>query len=1198
MREPARGRSDDDAPAVLEVFSNSARVWFVALVVDARDGVLTLRFIDKEGAKCEKSAYLEDPRVAVFGKHTAGLLPPDVVAVPSASRPGAYSYLDPVAQKKYATPELVWQAYLERQLLDDSAPPSVAAPPPLQRVPEDDYLIPAASAGDLRGHLGGTGLDSAPQDPGWSRHVPEERPNAMPHMTAAPRIVMEDHRAGLQERVPPITSKAAAAEEDSIEARMERQLQLIEESLNSPAAKAPLPHEAEGALLAAPFDFGYGCAQDVGDDLAHSVDRLPSPQDDHASPAGSQRLDHLGHLDMGVDMGVDEASQACDFDDIVLDRDGPMEDFSPVATPLGDALGAGAPQFTADGRLVRQQSPGRHTSSRAATTASPQLAAARPGVETQMQEESSAEYVKTPTSPDKQPPGSHLHDLTNTGRARVKLKSMEAIMAEADAALASAAPAPGPCSRVEQPQAAKPEGPMIVAAPRQVGSAEGPKIMAAPTVGNSLGARAKALTALPTAQQPAAPAARAVPSRALPAAGVPARAAAAPVSLEGCGPRIVRAAAEGCGPRITPAGAEGQGPRISSGGVEGCGPRVVPAAAESCGPRVAPAPVQSAPRSTVMVRREVQQEERQPPAEELHGYASREEEFAGQPDRSARPAPRSSDGYTPAASHVAPDLQRMEMPSEPYPDAGYSAMRPGFDAAYAAHEFRSSAADAAPSRDDEDASVGPDRQWSIDGPMHRPSHRGGAADPFPYAAASEGGDDDDEEFFEQGAMYAHYGAPGQPDRGFRTPVDSDLAEWTAAEAHLQSGLGAAPQQYGPAAPAPYHSEVVNEATARPQLPSQAGLGLDVPAIASGVGAAAAAGAAGVGAAAAAGAAAAGAAVSSAAAAAAGAAVSAVATSGPGVAVSSAVARASQFANYIAESAASTPVSMGDDFVREQPGERGRVPGFTGLPMVQEEEELLHRSDSFESFRMMTPARGGMPGGTPRQRAEQPGPAAMRGFRAEEEIDPRNWEEDALRQQARRAPPRPAARDVYEPPRPVRERYERPSQGPPCHEEQACPLAGKVGLPAFDLPPGAVRTSTGQAAYLNRLGMDASDDSLAEGFERLAQIEIERERAMMFAEIAEEEDRHQRVSVETERRRRAVATEAERRRLLELERQRQFSRHRGPPADFDDCALGQTVHGAGVLSVRSAPSAPRLLPAALPSDAGPERLMRGPPPRAS
>eukprot|EP00927_Polykrikos_kofoidii_P040020 TRINITY_DN34291_c0_g1_i1.p1 TRINITY_DN34291_c0_g1~~TRINITY_DN34291_c0_g1_i1.p1 ORF type:complete len:900 (-),score=150.41 TRINITY_DN34291_c0_g1_i1:114-2813(-) len=112
--------ANGDVPDVLEAFSNSAATWFVAICVGENDGVLTVRFLDGGGRR-EKAARHDDVRqLAPFGTHIAlGLLPPGFRAVPSSTRPGTLSYLDTEAQKKYASPQLAWQAYLERQLVDE-----------------------------------------------------------------------------------------------------------------------------------------------------------------------------------------------------------------------------------------------------------------------------------------------------------------------------------------------------------------------------------------------------------------------------------------------------------------------------------------------------------------------------------------------------------------------------------------------------------------------------------------------------------------------------------------------------------------------------------------------------------------------------------------------------------------------------------------------------------------------------------------------------------------------------------------------------------------------------------------------------------------------------------------------------------------------------------------------------------------------
>merc|ERR1719230_1433180 len=113
MMDPhcANGSSE---PAVVEVFSNTARAWFVAVVIHSSAEVLTVRFMDSSGHAREKGVYNDDPRLAPFGTHVGlSLLPPGFDAVPSSTRPGEVSYLDLAGRKKYASPALAWQAYLE-----------------------------------------------------------------------------------------------------------------------------------------------------------------------------------------------------------------------------------------------------------------------------------------------------------------------------------------------------------------------------------------------------------------------------------------------------------------------------------------------------------------------------------------------------------------------------------------------------------------------------------------------------------------------------------------------------------------------------------------------------------------------------------------------------------------------------------------------------------------------------------------------------------------------------------------------------------------------------------------------------------------------------------------------------------------------------------------------------------------------------
>jgi len=109
-----------EGSAVVEIFSDSEGSWFVAIVVLAEPRALLVRFLDARGEPREKAVrYDDDAHVACLGTHLANALPPGVVAVPSTSRPGQLAYFDAEVECKYGTPELAWQAYLERHLLAD-----------------------------------------------------------------------------------------------------------------------------------------------------------------------------------------------------------------------------------------------------------------------------------------------------------------------------------------------------------------------------------------------------------------------------------------------------------------------------------------------------------------------------------------------------------------------------------------------------------------------------------------------------------------------------------------------------------------------------------------------------------------------------------------------------------------------------------------------------------------------------------------------------------------------------------------------------------------------------------------------------------------------------------------------------------------------------------------------------------------------
>merc|ERR1719261_1357925 len=97
---------------------------------DDKAGIVTVRFFDTAGQKRQKAAFRQDPMFAQFGTHCGERLPPGCVKVPSSTRPGQFSYFDQAANRKFATPELAWHAFLEQKLVveaDDTTP--VQAPP-------------------------------------------------------------------------------------------------------------------------------------------------------------------------------------------------------------------------------------------------------------------------------------------------------------------------------------------------------------------------------------------------------------------------------------------------------------------------------------------------------------------------------------------------------------------------------------------------------------------------------------------------------------------------------------------------------------------------------------------------------------------------------------------------------------------------------------------------------------------------------------------------------------------------------------------------------------------------------------------------------------------------------------------------------------------------------------------------------------
>lgn len=136
----------DTTPAVVEVFSSTSRVWYVALVVADAENSLTLRFLDDNGRVCEKSVLREDPRIAPLGSRTGGSLPQGFHAVPSASRPGQLSWLEASTGTRYASAALAWQAFLEDRVLSQGAATNLASSEPCSASAPHVFSLPQQAA--------------------------------------------------------------------------------------------------------------------------------------------------------------------------------------------------------------------------------------------------------------------------------------------------------------------------------------------------------------------------------------------------------------------------------------------------------------------------------------------------------------------------------------------------------------------------------------------------------------------------------------------------------------------------------------------------------------------------------------------------------------------------------------------------------------------------------------------------------------------------------------------------------------------------------------------------------------------------------------------------------------------------------------------------------------------------------------------
>jgi len=109
------GRSCWDVGSTLEVYSATANRWYVAHVIDVKQGadaVLTVQFYADDGVK-QKSLYRGDKDLQTLGSNMREL-PPGFETRPSQSRPGQITCFDATTGVKYASPELAWSVHFER----------------------------------------------------------------------------------------------------------------------------------------------------------------------------------------------------------------------------------------------------------------------------------------------------------------------------------------------------------------------------------------------------------------------------------------------------------------------------------------------------------------------------------------------------------------------------------------------------------------------------------------------------------------------------------------------------------------------------------------------------------------------------------------------------------------------------------------------------------------------------------------------------------------------------------------------------------------------------------------------------------------------------------------------------------------------------------------------------------------------------
>jgi len=267
-----------ELPEIMEVFSNSACAWFVALVVGTTaDGVsLTVRFIDADGGKLEKTVSRRSGELALLGTHVGNVPPPGVVAMASRSRAGQMAFLDPVAQRKFSTLELAWKAYLERELICDCRVPEPVActvrhanAAAVHGLP----VLPKASAISAREPAHPSTLDCTVAGPGPRIGGPEGhavRPTLKRQYQLAGDLAMSENTLhACLPAEPALTSPLAAPSQDDLAATVPQPLEVCE-----PLGRGSSPLIVTGSQLvgAAPTD---PRAQPVGSEVISESTALP-----------------------------------------------------------------------------------------------------------------------------------------------------------------------------------------------------------------------------------------------------------------------------------------------------------------------------------------------------------------------------------------------------------------------------------------------------------------------------------------------------------------------------------------------------------------------------------------------------------------------------------------------------------------------------------------------------------------------------------------------------------------------------------------------------------------------------------------------------------------------------------------------------------------------------------------------------------